>query len=116
MYDQDQQRRLFNLSKDLLKTETGAGVSAGDAKEEVNQLRETIVYHEWRYYVLNDPVISDFEYDHLYKRLEAIEGQYPDLITPDSPTQRVSADLTSDFPTVKQVCTPDLPQSRRDRF
>ncbi|MEM7101658.1 MAG: NAD-dependent DNA ligase LigA [Bacteroidota bacterium] len=103
MYDQDQQRRLFNLSKDLLKTDTGAKVTVGEAKEEVNQLRETIVYHEWKYYVKNDPVISDFEYDHLYKRLEALEEQYPDLITPDSPTQRVSADLTSDFPTVKHL-------------
>ena len=47
------------------------------------QLREMIVFHEWRYYIKNDPVLSDFEYDHLYKMLEALELDYPDLITTD---------------------------------
>src|SRR5690606_15941088 len=52
-----------------------------------------IRYHDWRYYVQNDPVISDFEYDQIYKQLQAIEEQLPALVTPDSPTQRVGKDL-----------------------
>ncbi|MFM8709888.1 MAG: NAD-dependent DNA ligase LigA, partial [Sphingomonadales bacterium] len=54
-------------------------------------------------YVLNDPLLSDFEYDQLFKSLEKIEQQHPGLVTPDSPTQRVAKDLTRDFPTVRHL-------------
>ena len=47
-------------------------------------------FHEHRYYILNDPLLSDFEYDQLFKALEKIEKENPTLITPDSPTQRVA--------------------------
>ena len=57
--------------------------------EEVEKLREEIEYHNYRYYVLNDPVITDEEYDKLMKRLIELEKKYPELVTPDSPTQRV---------------------------
>lgn len=57
--------------------------------EEVERLREEIEYHNYRYYVLNDPVITDEEYDRLMRRLIELERMYPELVTPDSPTQRV---------------------------
>lgn len=70
-------------------------------------LRKTIHFHEWRYYVLNDPIISDYEYDMLFKKLQQLEAAFPQLRTPDSPTLRVSSDLTEDFPTVEHL-TPML--------
>jgi len=63
----------------------------GEAKKVVEPLREQIRYHNHRYYVLHDPEISDAEYDALMRRLHAIEKAYPELRTPDSPTQRVGA-------------------------
>jgi DNA ligase (NAD+) len=59
------------------------------AAERIRILRGEIVFHETKYYRDNDPQISDSEFDHLVKELEALEARYPDLITPDSPTQRV---------------------------
>ncbi|HYL98336.1 MAG TPA: NAD-dependent DNA ligase LigA [Blastocatellia bacterium] len=61
-----------------------------EARQEIEQLREQIRYHDERYYVLNDPVVSDYEYDQLMKRLQELEEKFPDLTRPDSPTQRVS--------------------------
>jgi len=57
--------------------------------ERVKKLREEIEYHNYRYYVLDSPVISDAEYDALMRELRELEAQYPELVTPDSPTQRV---------------------------
>jgi DNA ligase (NAD+) len=67
------------------------------ARKEIEQLRETIRYHDERYYGQNDPEISDYEYDQLIYRLRDLEQAYPDLITPDSPTQRVSGKPASSF-------------------
>jgi DNA ligase (NAD+) len=66
-------------------------------QKEIEELRDKIRDHDYRYYVLADPVITDMEYDYLIKKLEALEEKYPDLITPDSPTQRVGKDLTKIF-------------------
>jgi DNA ligase (NAD+) len=55
------------------------------------------------YYILNDPLISDYEYDQLYKSLEKIEKENPGLVTTDSPTQRVAKGLTRDFKTVQHL-------------
>ena len=60
-------------------------------------------FHEYRYYIMNEPLISDFEYDQLFKRLEKIEQTHPSLLSPDSPTQRVAKGLTKDFPTVQHL-------------
>ncbi|MBC7265127.1 MAG: NAD-dependent DNA ligase LigA [Chloroflexi bacterium] len=60
-----------------------------DVRERIEQLRKLIHYHNYRYYVLDSPEISDSEYDALMRELEALEAQHPELITPDSPTQRV---------------------------
>ncbi|MEL6864370.1 MAG: hypothetical protein AAFP19_08125 [Bacteroidota bacterium] len=75
MYSQKDQRELFDLSNELLQIPVAK--AANTAKEQATQLRRVLVYHEWRYYVLNDPLISDFEYDSLYKKLEALESAYP---------------------------------------
>ena len=60
-------------------------------------------FHEHRYYILNDPLLSDYEYDQLFKALEKIEKENPTLITLDSPTQRVAHELTREFPTVQHL-------------
>jgi len=60
------------------------------AKKEVKRLRQEIAEHDHRYYVLAQPTISDSEYDRLLARLRQLESEYPDLVTPDSPTQRVA--------------------------
>lgn len=105
MYAQAEQKSLYELSKQYLNPESAVHQQSSDLK--IVELRQLIVYHEWRYYLLNDPVVSDFEYDQLFKQLEAIEAEQPELITPDSPTQRVSADLSADFPSVEHL-TPML--------
>ena len=69
----------------------------------VSELRDVLRFHEFRYYILNDPLISDKEYDELYKKLEKIEKENPDLITADSPTQRVGNSLNKDFVTVPHL-------------
>jgi DNA ligase (NAD+) len=60
-----------------------------EAKRRVEELRDLINYHNWRYHVLDDPEIADAEYDELMRELRALEDEFPELITPDSPTQRV---------------------------
>ncbi len=70
----------------------------GQAEARIAKLRELINYHNYRYYVLDQPEISDEEYDRLFQELVALEAQYPDLITPDSPTQRVGAPPLEAFP------------------
>lgn len=70
------------------------------ARERAEELRRQINYHNYRYYVLDSPVISDFEYDALLNELREIEAAYPELQTPDSPTQRVGAAPREELPTV----------------
>jgi len=71
-----------------------------EAKKRIEQLRELIEYHNYRYYVLDSPEISDEEYDKLYRELVELEKQFPEFITPDSPTQRVGAPPAKEFATV----------------
>jgi len=71
-----------------------------DPKKRIESLREIIRHHDYRYYVLADPTISDEKYDDLIKELEALEDEYPELVTSDSPTRRVGSDLTKEFPTL----------------
>ncbi len=71
--------------------------------EECQQLRKVLQFHEYRYYVLNEPLVSDYEYDQLYKLLQRSEEKNPSLITSDSPTQRVGSSLNSQFATVSHL-------------
>jgi len=96
MYSKEQTKKLQTETTGLLKKKD---VAAKDAEA----LRDVLRFHEHRYYILNDPLISDFEYDQLYKALEKIESENPKLVTPDSPTQRVAKGLTKDFPTVPHL-------------
>ncbi len=99
MYSSEQTQKLQKLTASLLK-KTNSGILKTD---ELDHLRSVLRFHEYRYYVMNDPLIADFEYDGLYKQLEKIEKENPELITSDSPTQRVAKDLTKDFPTVQHL-------------
>jgi len=67
------------------------------------ELREQLDQHDYRYYVLNEPAVPDAEYDRLMKELRDIEAAHPDLVTPDSPTQRVSGMASAEFGEVQHV-------------
>ncbi len=73
------------------------------AQKRIEQLQEQIRYHNYRYYVLDEPIISDAEYDRLFQELQQLEEQYPQLITPDSPTQRVGAPPREELGTVEHT-------------
>ena len=70
-------------------------------EKEVEKLRADLRYHEHRYYVLDDPEISDFEFDKMMRRLQELEEAHPELVTPDSPTQRVGGKPAEAFPKVR---------------
>lgn len=72
-----------------------------DIQEQVDRLRKNIRYHNYRYHVLDDPEIPDAEYDRLMRRLQRLERDYPELVTPDSPTQRVGDTPVLTFGTVE---------------
>jgi DNA ligase (NAD+) len=73
--------------------------------KKADRLREEILDHDYRYYVLAEPTISDEQYDALMRELQSLESRYPELVTPDSPTQRVGGGPTKEFPTI----THDIP-------
>lgn len=94
MYSNEVTKSLQESTLQLLNaTKEGKVISS-----QLGDLRDVLRFHEYRYYILNDPLISDGEYDILYKALEKLEAANPGLITSDSPTQRVAKGLTSDFP------------------
>ncbi len=74
-----------------------------DYREEMKQLRETLNANGYLYYVLDAPTMSDYEYDHLLRRLEDLEKEHPEEIAPDSPTQRVGGKLLSQFEEVRHA-------------
>jgi DNA ligase (NAD+) len=73
------------------------------AKKQIERLRKEIDHHNYHYYVLNNPIISDFEYDQLYKKLQSLEEQFPRLVTPESPTQRIGGAPVKEFKTVEHT-------------
>ena len=68
-----------------------------DPKERARQLRDILTEANYRYYVLDDPTMADYEYDKLLRELETLESAHPELVTPDSPTQRVGGQAVSQF-------------------
>jgi DNA ligase (NAD+) len=72
----------------------------GEAQRLIEQLRQQLHYHNYRYHVLDAPEITDAEYDQLMRRLQELEAAFPDLVTPDSPTQRIGAAPLGEFGTV----------------
>ncbi len=69
----------------------------------VKELRELVRYHRERYFQDDEPEISDAEFDELYRELEGLEGEFPELVTPDSPTQQVGAAAATTFAEVQHV-------------
>ncbi|RLT26374.1 MAG: NAD-dependent DNA ligase LigA, partial [Chloroflexi bacterium] len=82
-------------------TSTDTQRSLEDARLAVEELRTQIRYHEYRYYVLDAPELGDEQFDALVRELKALEEQFPELITPDSPTQRVSGEPSPAFGVVE---------------
>jgi DNA ligase (NAD+) len=80
---------------------SAAGAPAPTPEERVAELRRQLEYHGYRYYVLDDPEISDYDYDMLLDELRALESEHPELLTADSPTQRVGAEPVSDLVKVR---------------
>jgi len=76
-------------------------MTQAEAHERADELRRLIERHNYRYYVLDDPEVPDAEYDRFMRELESLESTYPDLITADSPTQRVSGTPMDGFETVR---------------
>lgn len=72
-----------------------------DVREEAEKLKKELRHHSYLYYVLDKPEISDYEFDHMYRKLVDIEAKHPELVTPDSPTQRVGGKATDDFQKVR---------------
>jgi len=76
-------------------------MTQNQAHKRADELRRLLEHHNYRYYVLDDPEVPDAEYDRLMRELESIESSYPELVTPDSPTQRVSGTPQEGFETVQ---------------
>ena len=72
-----------------------------DVAQQIERLRTELREHNHRYYVLDQPTISDFEFDQLLKRLQALEEAHPELYDPNSPSLRVGGSITKQFETVK---------------
>ena len=102
MYDKEQTKILQQQTTEWL-----ASINAINSKEiiaaNIESLRDILRFHEYRYYVQTDPLISDYEYDSLYKVLEKFEKEEPDFVTENSPTQRVGKGLVGNFPKVQHL-------------
>ncbi|WP_153798402.1 NAD-dependent DNA ligase LigA [Foetidibacter luteolus] len=97
MYSAATSKKLQEQTQSFL--ENTASITA----DNIQALRDVLRFHEYRYYVIDDPLVSDAEYDQLYKQLEKLETGNPLLITTDSPTQRVGSSLNQNFPTVQHL-------------
>jgi len=94
MYHPSQIQDFKKITKDYIKNLSTI---------ELNTLKNVLKFHEYQYYVANEPFISDFEYDQLYQQLIALELAHPSLITADSPSQRVGNSLNNSFETVAHL-------------
>jgi DNA ligase (NAD+) len=95
MYSQESINRYIQLTKDILHQQCSVSM--------VDELRSVLRFHEYQYYVLNNNLISDIEYDELFELLKKIEAENPSLITKDSPTQRVGSSLNEGFANVQHL-------------
>lgn len=102
MYNSEQTKVLHKKTAAWLMSVKAANISE-IVKDNTEDLRNCLRFHEYRYYVQNDPIISDFEYDSLYKLLEHFEKENPAALTTDSPTQRVGKGLIKDFPKTQHL-------------
>lgn len=98
MYTKETEITLARLGQTLLSKPPQ--LSPGDM---IDSLRQVLRHSDWRYYIQDDPILSDAEYDRLFAWLKQLEKEHPELVTPDSPTQRVAQGLTKVFPTVQHL-------------
>ncbi len=98
MYTPDIERTLFARAKDLLK-----GKDEEETEDTITYLRDVINWADYKYYVLSEPALADAEYDQLFKKLAALEDEYPEHKAPDSPTQRIARGLSEKFPQVPHL-------------
>lgn len=97
MYTQQEQQRIFQLAKDLVAK------PHGEPAQLAKDLKEIILFADWRYYVENEPILADAEYDQLFALLKKTEQEHPYLRTEDSPTQRVAYGISERLPTVAHL-------------
>jgi DNA ligase (NAD+) len=97
MYQPEDEQRLSLWAKELLKS------NMDDIQMQLDRLRSVINYNDWKYYVQDNPVLADVEYDALFKQLKDVEKAHPDLITADSPTQRIAKGLSEQFTSVSHL-------------
>jgi DNA ligase (NAD+) len=97
MYQPEDEQRLSLWAKELLKS------SNEDVQTQLDMLRLVINYNDWKYYIQDNPVLADVEYDALFKQLKDLENTHPDLITADSPTQRIAKGLSEQFTSVSHL-------------
>lgn len=90
---------MYSRAKALLSAEA----LPNDTRQLLQDLRAVLRYADFRYYVESEPFLADVEYDQLFKKLQAVESAFPELITPDSPTQRVAIGLSEKFPPVRHL-------------
>jgi len=95
MYTAESKKKLLGLSSSYLAQDIRV--------EDIEKLRDILRFHEWSYYINNESLVSDFDFDQLFKKLQALEAANPLLITQDSPTQRVSNDLSDSKNSVKHL-------------
>lgn len=100
-YSAELQKELVEITKRLLQSAEENISNTETARDNIDALRQVINFHDWLYYTESKNVISDFDYDRLFKKLKQLENDFPELQTTDSPTQRVAKGLTEDFPKVE---------------
>ncbi len=102
MYNKEEIKLFIDETNEWLTAINANNISSFDFTN-VESLRKMLRFHEHRYYVLDNPLISDAEYDILFNQLKKTEEQHPEIITPDSPTQRVGSSLNQRFNTVQHI-------------
>ncbi|MFL9481684.1 NAD-dependent DNA ligase LigA [Chitinophagaceae bacterium LWZ2-11] len=102
MYTIEQTKELQSNTQEWLANLNSSNLEEKSVSR-IEELRKALRFHEYRYYIMSDPLISDEEYDKLYKLLQRIENKHPELITNDSPTQRVGSSLNQTFKTVQHL-------------
>lgn len=100
MYTPEREKELIALTDSMMAFDSS---KAENLEQMADNLIEVLNYHEWKYYVQSNPIITDFEYDQLFKKLKDMEVANRVAIRPNSPTQRVSEGLNEDFPTVAHL-------------
>lgn len=95
MYSREAQAKLIGKANHFLQQAAGMN--------EVEQLREILNFADWTYYVNDNPLLADEEYDRLFTQLKRLEAEHPEILTPDSPTQRIAKGLNTEFPSVNHL-------------